>query len=463
MNDERQMTEDEFWNGTSRLQYVFDMARATQVPPWGVLGCVLALVSANVPPNIVIPAYVGKQPGSLNCYIALIGESGGGKGLTEGVAKKLIPFPSGIITQPASGESIASLFVRRVPAETGTGERLATRLECWNNSALLDIPEISTLGAAMSRKGSTLLGTLASAWSGEPLGARNKSEADTLEVLRFAYRLVMIAGVQPGNAYIIERESPTGLPQRFLWFVLLDPDCPDAEHVPAPPAGELGFDPAKFDRYRPSEMDLNGLYQNGSIDRYVAENGTPLYPLYELEYPQEAQDWLKRDAVDRLRGTRDATLDGHTPALVFTVAGLLALFEQRDDGMFTVRMDDWLRAQYIVKHSQANRQATLANGRRSRRAARARDKADERLAFEQSADIVEAERLESAKRSVLSQLARHDEQRAGLAGSKIRQLLGRNGPYAYRALNELFAEGKVDKVGADTGEPSSCLWALTSR
>ncbi|WP_317368811.1 hypothetical protein [Bifidobacterium pullorum] len=453
------MNEERFWDSTPRLRHVRAFARAKQAGPWAALGCVLARVSANVPPNIVIPAYVGAWQGSLNCYVALVGKSGGGKGLADGVGEALVPLATGIKTQPASGESIPSLFARRVIDEGETKGRPTYHLECWNHSALLDVTEISTLGAAMSRQGSTLLGTLTAAWSGETLGARNKNDADTLEAPRYGYRLSLIAGVQPENARILEREAATGLPQRFLWFDVLDRECPDADRLPAPPAGEFGFDPERFKPYRPTPIDLNGLYQHGSANAYRDENGTPLYMLHELTYPDTARLWLKQDGVNRLRDTRAEDMDGHTPALLLTVAGLLALMEQRDE-LLTVTEDDWRRAQYIVQRSQQYRTQALADGRRGRRRASAQTKADDRLADVQAAELIEAEYLGRAKRSVVNQLERHDPKREGLAGSHIRQLLGRNGPRAYRALTELYTEGKVDKIGPDDMETSATLWAL---
>ncbi|MBM6687051.1 hypothetical protein H9X89_15980, partial [Faecalicatena contorta] len=69
--------------------------------------------------------------------------------------------------------------------------------------------------------------------------------------------------------------------------------------------------------------------------------------LHELTYPDTARLWLKQDGVNRLRDTRAEDMDGHTSALLLTVAGLLALMEQRDE-LLTVTEDDWRRAQYIV-------------------------------------------------------------------------------------------------------------------
>lgn len=455
--------DDEFWGSSPRLAYIRDMARARRAAPWAVLLGVLARVSVVTPPNVVVPDFVGGAYGSLNVFVAIVGRSADGKGLAMGTARRLIPDDLGAETDtPVSGEGLATLFARReqLPAEDDGGERRSV-LRCSNMRALLDVGEITVLGAAMGRSGSTLLGTLTSVWSGERLGGRNVSEAKRLRVPEYGYRLPLITGVQPGNSGILTDEDVTGLPQRMLWASVLDPGRPDT--LPAMPAGELGFDSGRLAALQPDTMTMNGLYQAGDYWRYTGENGQPLYPLHVLRYPPTVAEEIDRDARDRLAGTRPAGMDGHSLFTTVKTAGLLAILEQRDE-LLTVTEDDWQRAKYVVARSKQFRDECIRSGRETLRGKRRSALADELVTKAEAQELAEQEKCERdygrwAKR-IENALTKYDEGHEGLAGYEIKRRTGLRADETYSTIERMSAEGRLDKVGPEADKATSQLWAL---
>lgn len=466
MADEPQpMTEPEFWEKSAQRQYIRDYARHTRTSPDAVLGAILARIATVTPPNVVAPAFTGAFPSGLAMYVAIVGSSGDGKGLAEGVARKLIPdlLDAGE-TLPVSGEGLATLFAGRrpLPGDDGESRNRGTEPYCVNQRALLSVPEIGGLGATMNRTGSTLEPVLLSAWSGEPLGGQNVDENKRLRAPSYGYRLNLITGVQPTNAGILADRDGSGLPQRFLWCDTKDPGAPSER--PDMPDGWTKFDTGRLKELQPSEMTLNALYRAGARERMTKpESGGDPYPLHVMRYPNEVYEAVDDDRVLALHGQRPDGMDAHSLLLTIRIAGLLALLEQRAD-LLAVTSDDWRAAQWLVGHSIETRTRCIVDGRRQRRSKRAANRADElaadEAANEQAREIREAERLERAKTSVLSQLDKHDNKREGVPGSTIRQYLGRNGKYAYQAIETLYDDGKLDLIGEDTGETSSRRWAL---
>lgn len=104
----------EFWHARSELTYIHDYARACQVSPWALLSVVLARVCAAVPPHVATQPLYGNAPGTLNLFVAVLGGSGDGKGLTERMARALLPDIRNATTAlPVSGEGIPALFATR--------------------------------------------------------------------------------------------------------------------------------------------------------------------------------------------------------------------------------------------------------------------------------------------------------------------------------------------------------------
>ncbi|MBW3089589.1 DUF3987 domain-containing protein [Bifidobacterium miconisargentati] len=455
----------EFWESSSRLRHIRDTARCERAAPWAVLPAVLARVSVAIPPNVVVPAFVGGEYGSLNMFVAIVGGSSDGKGVAVGCARRLVPdILDAVTTLPVSGEGLPTMFARREPVDGGAGDAKHTVLKCVNCRALLDVPEVSVLGAAMGRTGSTLLGTLTSVWSGEALGGQNVGETKRLRVPSYGYRVALTTGVQPGNSDMLTREDVTGLPQRILWGTTRDPDAPETR--PDGPAGAFGFDTKALAGIQPDAMTLNGLYQNGNYWTYRNENDTLAYPLEILKYPPEVRDEVDRDAYARLHGTRPAGMDGHSLFLSIKVAGVLAVMEQRSGHEYEVTVDDWERAKYITARSRQFREECINTGRRERRGKRRDALADELVAKDEAQELAAREKAERDHRRyaqrITKQLRDRDGRHEGITGTELKRFTGLLADNIYPALQRMFDEGQLEKTGPDTGRPQSQLWALPS-
>jgi hypothetical protein len=435
----------EFWNQRPALAFIRDYARFARISPDSLLHCVLARVSVATPPNVVLPPLVGASDASLNLFVAIVGGPGGGKGLAEGAARMLVPdIRNAVTAQPASGEGIPALFAAResIPEDEG-GMKGETRLRCVSPRALLSIPEIGSLGGASSRQGSTVTPTLCSAWSGEALGGFNKSEVNRLAVPGRAYRLGLVTGVQPSASGTLFDQSGVGLPQRFLWAATVDPGAPDAR--PAMPIGAFPFDTDDI----PSDADasvFDAIYEQGTV------SGSLNYQMRLMTFPDCAYAQTDASRVAVLRGGDGDPLDSHISLVRAKVAGLLALM---DGGRLNVSESDWRLAGCIVEESCQVRDRCLTRMHEARQSEKADYYADSDAAREQA----EARKLDKARKSVLSQLERHDPGHEGVKGYKLRQYLGNNGSRAYQAIESLCAAGEIERLG-DGSDTSSRLWSL---
>ncbi|WP_152581036.1 hypothetical protein [Bifidobacterium tibiigranuli] len=407
---------------------------------------VLTRVSVVAPPNVVLPPLVGAAPGSLNMFVAVVGGPGSGKGIASAAAAQLMPDIRGAVTtQPASGEGLAAIYANRVPIpEEEGGHKGETRIHCVTPRALLSIEEIGALGGASSRQGSTVLPTLCSAWSGEPLGAFNKMESNRLTVPAHAYRLGLTVGVQPAAASTLFDGVGTGLPQRFLWAETIDLQAP--EHRPDRPAGSLPCDLSAIP-CDPQPNTLDAIYQAGTI------RGALGYTTIELGFPDEAyrESDMRRLAV--LHGAGVQPLDSHAMQVKAKVSALLALM----DGRMTVSVEDWQLAGQIMDESTRVRDRCLELMHSEMQ----RQKADYIADSDEARAQAESRKLETAKRSVLSQLERHDPGHEGIKGYDISRMLGRNGKSAYDAIEALYEAGELDMI-LDGDRTSNKMWALSS-
>lgn len=438
--------EQEFWSARKDLAYMHDYARAIRVAPWSLLACALARVSTAAPTNIVIPALTGDRPASLNFDVGVVGNPGSGKGIAEAASRTLIPdLRNAVVTQPASGEGLAAMFATRiqVPEDEG-GSKGETRISCIASRALLSIPEIGTLGGASKRQGSTVIPALCSAWSGESLGAFNKAEANRLTIPEHAYRLSLIVGIQPAASSSIFDAIDVGLPQRFLWTSTLDVNAPT---IPtALPTRRFPFDTGKLPA-DPTMVTMSAIYESGTI------RGSLNYKLVRMSFPQTAFNEADAQRLNVLHGGSLAPLDSHLIQLKAKVAALLALM---DGARLDVDEEDWQLADTIIQRSCKVRDQCLDAMHTARQEQKAEYIADDNAAHEKA----ETKKLESAKKSTLNQLERHDPQREGIKGYDISRMLGRNGKYAYTAIEELFTESKLDKL-MNGGNTASSTWAIT--
>ncbi|WP_346681206.1 hypothetical protein [Bifidobacterium pullorum] len=454
------MNEEEFWQSSAQRQYIRGYARYTRTSPDAVLGATLARVATVAPPNVVTPALVGAYPSGLAVYVAVVGNSGDGKGLAEGVARKLVPDLLDVgETLPVSGEGLATLFAGRRPLPGNDGENRSrgTELYCVNQRALLSVPEIGSLGATMGRTGSTLEPVLLSAWSGEPLGGQNVDENKRLRVPAYGYRLNLITGVQPANAGILADRDGSGLPQRFLWCTTRDLGAPNTR--PPQPTGTFTFKTDRLKELQPTSLTLNVLYSAGARERMpLLENGGDPYPLHVMRYPDEVYEAADRDRVMALHDQRPDGMNRHSLLLTIRVAGLLAILEQRDD-LLAVTLDDWKAAQWLVRHSIGTRERCISEGRRMcnrKRADRIADGIESKTLGQQMAEErrerEQQRRLQRCVDWIPGYLQDKDPNRVGVPVGTLRNDLTKaDRPYLDKAIDVLLQSGVIEKRQGERG------------
>jgi hypothetical protein len=324
------MSHEEFWEKTDTLRHVRDFAHARRVGPWGLLGVSLARVGAVIPPTVQLPPLVGDNA-SLNLFIGLVAESGHGKGVVEKAAKAAFRFGPIYTTGVGSGEGINHLFAHYDKASQ------ATVMDRW--SVLFSVPEIDTLTALGNRNGTTLLPQLRKAWSGEALTFGYVDRTKALVIEEHAYRLSLVAGIQPGRAKVLIEDSDGGTPQRFVWLPTLDPEAPD-EPPPTPEPVDL--------------RDIASGWPGGSDLRAsltAAMNGQGVRP-HVFRLPPEAEKLIDDDAKAKLRGqSTNPALDGHLGLCRIKVAAALALLHNERE--ITSLM--WDLSGVVMEVSQATR------------------------------------------------------------------------------------------------------------
>ena len=164
--------DEDFWRSRDLFAWLREYAQARRISPNALLYAFLTRFSTLIPPHVVADALVGSTYVPYGLFLAIVAESGRGKGLATGGATALLPDLCGAsTTQPASGEGIVSLFAGRRPVPDMDGKPTKeTEAYCITSRALLNVPEISSLGAKAGRTGNTIVPTLTSAFSGEDLG-----------------------------------------------------------------------------------------------------------------------------------------------------------------------------------------------------------------------------------------------------------------------------------------------------
>lgn len=290
--------ETAFFAATPTLTHVATFARARLISPWALLGATLARIIAATGPSLVLPSTVGSQ-GSLNTYVALVGPSGSGKSVTSSVARELLGYDEVESFGIGSGEGLIALYIEP-QKQDGHVEWVQTR---WR--AIVTIDEIDTFAALSSRQGATIGPFLRSIWSGSAVGTHNADPSRRRHLSEHAYRLALIAGVQPGRAEALLGADATaaGTPQRFLWLPTIDPHMPDVE----PPT------PDPLD-WRPP----------------IAHGGTTTERMVEVQMPQHVVDYVRNNKRKQNKFAIDA-LDGHLVMCRLKAAVALSLLHGGGD------------------------------------------------------------------------------------------------------------------------------------
>lgn len=393
--------EDTFWNSRPLLAHLRTFARARTVSPWAVLGVTLARVIVKVPTQVCLPPIIGTKA-SLNTFVGLVGRSGDGKGIAEGVSADAFKVGYVVKHNVGSGEGIAHGFMHREKGEL-----------VWNDdehAVLFSVPEIDSMAAQGDRKGATLMPQLRSGWSGEELGFGYADPMKRILVPAHEYRMCMVAGIQPERAAYLLDGSDAGTPQRFLWFPATDPGLPDV-----PPD-----EPAPMTWTAPK---LSGLVGIGGAHIKVCE---------------EARELILSSRRARSRGQGNG-LDGHGLLARLKVAAALGI----TDGRYEVNDEDWRLAGIIQAKSDATRAGVLAVLAQAKQ----RDNHGRATSEAKRAVLVDEELGEAAIKRTCKTVQRKLEREGAVARTDLsRSIGGRDRQYLADALERLLEAGQIEVV-----------------
>lgn len=304
------------FDGSDTLEHLRDYARAHYVPPVAFLLVTLTRIAAASYPTTV---NAGLGPTPLNAYLVLVGDSGMGKDSvisrsTKAYSLIRTSFPEVLEERPlGSGESLVSAFMSPAPDKDDPAPKPNPRV-------LFTETEISNAETLMKRDGATLRQNLLKLYSGSTVGNATKNSVDT--VAGGTYSTGLIIGAQRGRVGALLDNPDDGLPHRFMWTELLDPNVPSQ----LPKVGP--------------ELDAVQLPKAGTVIRAC----------------DKASRQVKQRS--RLRLTKGYTggLDSHLLLTRVRVAALLAVFRgHAEEHGFTD--DDWRRAGALVAYSKKVRES----------------------------------------------------------------------------------------------------------
>jgi hypothetical protein len=337
MHDEPPAATDDLFDARPVLRHIRQAARARLVSPWAVLGCVMARVAAFTPPSTCLPPIVGSVA-PLSLYVSLWGNSGAGKSSPESCARDLIPFvPVGCVGPLGlgSGEGLVEAFMDMIEELDDNGKKKTVKKQKFHG-ALFTVDEGQMLAEIGSRKGSTILPVLRTAWSGNNPGQANASIETRRSLTPGSYHVGLVSLWQTKAAASLLADVDGGTPQRFVWLPTNDPGASWKDRPDWP--GGLSWMP-------PAPIRLDGVVRH--------------HPL-ELAEPIADEVGEARAAV--LRGDLvDSPLDAHRRLNKLKIAGVLALLDNRND----VTVDDWDLAERILTISDGIRDWVLAETRRA--------------------------------------------------------------------------------------------------
>jgi hypothetical protein len=314
--------DEAFWSARNELKLIREFARAKLASPWAVLMAALARVICQIPAAIVLPDII-YGPASLNLTIALVAQSGGGKGGSTTVARYAVDIGT----------------PRFQPHTLGTGQGIAHGYARWNakekvveqvaDSVLFTVEEVDHLAAHHNQNGSTTLAELRRFGMGQRLGHLYADPTRRVEVSAHSYRGAIIVSVQPTRAAVILDATDAGTPQRFLWVPTIDAGQPDvAPEQPAP-----------F-RWQPPSA--------GSLKH------DPLTGLSPIPVCSTAVEMIRQGQRDRNAGRGDP-LDGHALLTRERVAAALGIL----NGHYGITEDDWTLAGIVMAVSDTTRKTVV--------------------------------------------------------------------------------------------------------
>ncbi|CRK49223.1 hypothetical protein RHCRD62_10078 [Rhodococcus sp. RD6.2] len=400
-------TEARFWTARPELERIQRQAHARVAAPWAVLGVALCRVAALIPITVELPAISG-GPMQTNLLVALVGRPGEGKGVAGKVAKEMIPLNTTLVEEtggPGSGEGITRSYGHMEKVKEGS--TVVGMGWVWrnpNHASLFWVDEVTQLKTVSARSGNTVVDVLRTAVTGGSLKVEYADPAKRNGCGDGTYRFAGVMCAQPTNLGWVMDDEDGGLPQRVLFFKVIDPTIPDlADPVPA------------FDLAWP-ETVYAGVFR----------------------FPSQIVAEIRAEQLS-IRRYGAQGLDGHSTATRMKVAALLRVFHVlanpleyagRPDNhaeLFDVTAEDWELAGVVMRHSDSVRaEVQAAIGSKAGRDNASRGKA------EAERDLARAEHLE-----------RHS---ANQVEAKLRKVFDGGKEFTHRDVARLFDSSATGKA-----------------
>ena len=421
--DDRERSQiDGFWDARRVLNHIRHFAYSRMTSPWAVLGgCLLRAVGA-VPPFVVLPPTIGGV-GSINLLVGLIGPSGAGKGASEAAAADALTWPSQATAPLGSGEGITHAYAKPRPVKKDDPDPDPDPLIWITKSIIFTAPEVDQVAAIKDRRGSTLMGMLRSAYSGERLGFQYADQTRRIILPPHAYRFGLSVGIQPDRAGWLLDEADGGTPQRFLWLPVTD------KNITATPP----FEPAPWPWTAP--MAIVERIPGARRDNH----GRVVLPI-----PPVVMATIRQAHAARARGEGEA-LDGHALYTRLKVAQALALLDER----YVMTVEDWDLAGTVMALSDATR--TRIQSRLRQRADAADDARARRDAKRQV--ITEETYLEEAIKRVARTVSKAVRKSSAMPRSAARRaVMSKDREHFDDALAKLIDAGQIRVEESEHGE-----------
>jgi len=387
----------EFWKSRRELREVWWKAQVGGVSPWAVLGNVLANVAARIGPHVALPPLGGVGgAASLNILVAISGNSGTGKGRSGPIAREFVGIPYPPQRKPGTGQGIAAMFTE----QTKEGPVQS------NDTVVLNVAEITALGAHMNQQGATITSTLLEVYMGEELGEHYANKELRRPVKDGAYRLAMVAGVQPGNSHIVFDHAESGLPQRFIWLPAFWPDSVLPEGPLRPPApgseqarwrawpailpGSLDdtINPDTGETWSPTDAVTKSLQPppGGKKPKEPEAVAVPIKEPVLVVYAPRVRHAIESDHSRRLNALKKRLVAGEDDPgdpdshLLLTRAKIATLLAAWLDSTIVVSDEMWELARWVI---------WVSNDTRLKAQARLRTKAQEKTAGRAAQRVIE--------------------------------------------------------------------------
>ncbi len=349
----------DFWD-TPQMQTIRQAAAAKMVPEMAMVALTLTALTAEIDPRVRIDSRGDGNPheyGNLNIFTAAVGRSGAGKSEAVRTARYLVGRQQATRINPSSGESVLTGFKDQVPVrviqmdpDTGKLKVVPEKRYVWvSRACLMVVDESMNLSALSQRHGTTLMGTLNTAWSGGDLQNSTSGKEYRRFIPEGGYRLSGLVSAQPNATdSLLGKDAENGTTQRFIFVkVTFPPEYEWPETKPKLPEPlDLGDLPSNFwvDNYENSqdgaELNDDDIYDHGQAE--------PIETIHAMQVPQavikEMDDRARRSKMDN----SDDPLDGHRAYNQLKVASAFALLH----GRVHVEMEDWERASEVMFHSQ---------------------------------------------------------------------------------------------------------------